>query len=180
MKQTPIATARLRLRALAAGDLALFRDLYSDPATMRHIGIPLSPGQLKASLHATLDAARKPLGPRFFVIVERRRRQAVGLCSVQAVAEQERSVEIGIMLQRDARRRQLASEALSALTAVVFRTLPIDTVWVQYRKANRGAAGLFDALGFSETDGWRPCGARPRLCVRIVQRLTLQSNQLRG
>jgi RimJ/RimL family protein N-acetyltransferase len=171
---------RLRLRALAAGDLALFRNLYSDAETMRHIGRPFSPEQARASLYATLDAMREPLGPRFFVIVERSRRHAVGLCSIQSVAEHERSVEIGIMLRRAARRRHVASEALAALVAAAWQTLPVDTVWVQYRKANRGAARLFDALGFSETEGWRPLGARPRLCIRVAQRPTLQSNQPQG
>jgi hypothetical protein len=89
-------------------------------------------------------------------------------------------VEIGIMLRHEARRRRFASEALSALTAAALRTLPIDKVWVQYRKANRGAARLFDALGFSEIDGWRPGGANLRSCVRVVQRSALQSNQPQG
>ncbi len=62
------------------------------------------------------------------------------------------------------------SEALSVLVAAALRTLPIDTVWVQYRRANDGAARLFDALGFTEVDVWRPRGARTRSCVRIVQR----------
>ena len=176
MKTGPIATSRLRLRALATRDLALFRDLYGDAEVMRFIGRPLLPKQAAASFRATLHAMRQLQGPWFFVVLETRG-CAVGVCSIQPVAACERSGEIGIMLRRDARRRQFASEALSALMAAAFRALPIDTVWVQYRKANRGAARLFDALGFSETDGWRPRGARPRLCVRIVQRPTLQSNQ---
>lgn len=180
MRQAPIATTRLHLRALAAGDLGLFRDLYTDAGTMRHIGRPVSAEWAEASFHATLEAAREPLGPRFFVIVERRRRRAIGLCSVQAVARAERSAEIGIMLGPDARRRLFATEALSALTAMALRTLPIDTVWAQYRKANRGAARLFDALGFSEIEGWRPRGARPRLCVRAVRCPGLRSNQPKG
>ena len=86
------------------------------------------------------------------------------------------------MLVRSARRARYASEAISALIGTAFETLPIDTIWVQYRKANRGVARLFGALGFFETDGWRPRGARPRLCVRIVQRTTwlVGSNQPQG
>jgi RimJ/RimL family protein N-acetyltransferase len=177
-----IATARLRLRALAASDLALMRDVYSDAETMRFIGRPFSPALAAASLRATLQAMRQPEGPRFFAVIEKRSRHKIGLCSIQPVAVHERSAEIGIMLTREARRRRYASEALSALIAAAFQTLPIDTVWVQYRKANRGAARLFDALGFYETDGWRPRGARPRLFVRIVQRSLwrAQSNQPEG
>jgi RimJ/RimL family protein N-acetyltransferase len=179
---TPIstATARLHLRALATGDLALFRDLYSDAGTMRHIGRPMSREWAKASLQATVEAARQPNGPQFFVVVEHCSRRAVGLCSMQAVALLERSVEIGIMLRRDARRLGFSNEALFALVTIAFGTLPIDTVWVQYRKANRGAAKLVDALGFSEIGGSRPSGAKLRLCVRSVQRSAWQSNQPQG
>ena len=180
MKPGPIATGRLRLRALATRDLALFRDLYCDAEVMRFIGRPVLPKQAAASFCATLQAMRQLQGPWFFVVLDKRGGRAVGVCSIQPVAACERSVEIGIMLRRDARRRRFASEALSALMAAALRSLPIDTVWVQYRKANKGAARLFDALGFSETDGWRPRGARPRLCVRIVQRPALQSNQPQG
>jgi len=170
VNSTAIATARLRLRPLAAADLLLFRDLYCDGATMRFIGRPFSAKAAASALLATLDAMRDSAGPRFFTVVEKRGGRAVGVCSIQAPAPNERSAEIGIMLKREVRRRRYASEALSALLAMAWRTLPIDTVWVQYRKANRGAARLFDALGFFETDGWRPRGARSRLCVRIVQR----------
>ena len=179
MKQGTIATARLRLRALAATDHALFRALYTDSEVMRFIGRPLSAAEAAASFRATLRATRRPPGPRFFAIVEKRGRRAIGLCSIQPVELRERSVEIGIMLGRDVRRRHYASEALSALVAAALRTLPIDTVWVQYRRANGGAARLFDALGFSKADGWRPRGARPRLCVNIVRRPAwrMQSHQ---
>jgi len=113
---------------------------------------------------------RKPGGPRFFVVVEKSSGRSAGVCAVQAIQPRERSVEVGVMLRRSGRQRGYASEALSAVIAAAFETLPIDTVWVQYRKANGGAARLFDALGFYEADRWRPQGARPRLCVRIQQR----------
>jgi RimJ/RimL family protein N-acetyltransferase len=177
--QVTIATARLRLRTLAGSDLALFRYLYTDAEVMRFIGRPLSASEAAASFRATLAATRGPQGPRFFAIVEKHSGRAVGLCSIQPVEMRERSAEIGIMLGRAARRRYYASEALAALVAAAWRTLPIDTVWVQYRRANEGAARLFDALGFSKTDGWRPRGARPGLCVNIVQRPAwrMQSHQ---
>ena len=172
MKPFRIATARLRLRALTATDLSLFRDLYCDAETMRFIGRRFSAAVAATTLVATLKAMRASAGPRFFAVVEKRGGCGVGVCSIQATAADERSVEIGIMLEREARLKRYASEAISALVAAAFQTLPIDTVWVQYRKANKGAARLFDALGFFETDGWRPSGARSRLCVRIVQRST--------
>ncbi len=170
MRQTSIDTARLRLRALAAGDLTLLQELYCDAETMRHIRHPLSPAQVKASLHATLDAAQKPHGTRFFVITERRSRHAIGLCSMQAVARRERSVEMGIMLVPRACRLGYAREAFSVLIAAAFMALPIDTIWVQHTRANVAAARLNDALGFRLARRMRPRGASPGQCVWILRR----------
>ena len=72
MKQITIATSRLRLRALAAADLALFRDLYTDAEVMRFIARPLSAAEATASFWATLQATGRPHGPWFFAIVEKR------------------------------------------------------------------------------------------------------------
>ena len=171
MIQLAQTTSRLRLRALAARDLALFRTLYTDAGTMRFIGRPLSPDTVEPSLHATLDAARKPRGPRFFVIVERRRRRAIGLCSIRRVSTRERSAEAGIMLVPQACGLGHGRDAFGALIDAAFRTLPIDTVWVQYRPANAAMARLCGSLGFSATDGCRrPRGARPGQCVSLLQR----------
>lgn|GEM_PF-4561305 len=181
MNDTIVAAARLRLRPLAAADQALFRDLYSDAAVMHFIGRPLTASAANASFRATLQATRKAGGPSFFVIVEKAGGRPVGLCSIRSVEPQGRSAEMGIMLARDVRGQRYGHEALSALLAAAWRTLPIDTVWVQYRRANSGAARLFDALGFSKIDGWRPRGARSSSCVRIVQRpqrmLSIQSQK---
>jgi GNAT superfamily N-acetyltransferase len=130
----------------------------------------LSAAEAGKSFQATLEATRRSSGPAFLAIVEKRGGRAVGLCSIRSIEPHDRRTEMGIMLVRDAHGSGYAREALSALLAAAWRTLPIDTVWVQYRRANSGAARLFDALGFSEIDGWRPRGARSRSCVRIVQR----------
>ena len=170
MKQRSIATARLQLRALGALDRAFFCRLYTDPEMMRFVGKPLSPPQAPESFRATLEATKGGEGLRFFVVLAKGGGNALGVCSIQPFSARERSAEIGIMLVREARGQRYACEVIAVLVAIALQTLPIDTVWVQYRKANRGAARVFDALGFSETDGWRPQGARSRLCVRIVQR----------
>ena len=174
-----LATARLRLRALAAKDLALFRALYTDPETMRFIARPLSAPQATASFHATLMASQQAHNFRFLAIVERDGGTAVGLCSIRRVSRRARRAEVGIMLVRAARRKGYATEALAALIARAFRALPIDVVWVQYHRANAATARLFDSLGFPAADGWRPRGVRPERCVRILRQALSQnkSNQ---
>lgn len=169
-----IATPRLRLRALAAKDLALLHALYTDAETMRHIGRPFSRALARESLQATLQAIRQPNGPRFFAIVGRNGSRKLGLCSLK-YDPVEACAEIGIMLRAAARGKHYAGEAMRALIDAALETLPIEVVWVQYRKANRNAARLFAALGFQEATDWRPRPARPRLHVAALHRVAKRS-----
>jgi len=159
---------RVRLRALARSDLALFRELYCDAETMRHIGRPFSHAYAAASLRATLRARREPSGPFFFAIAERGDARTVGLCSIRPTINA-RCHELGIMLVRAARGRGLACEALRVLIDAAFRTLPITAVSVQYRCANAAMARVCDRLGFFSAGPTRS-GARPKTCVRMLRR----------
>lgn len=164
-----ILTPRLRLRALTLDDLALFRALYCDPGTMRHVGKPMSRGLATASLRATVAATRKPGGLRFYAITERQSRRGVGMCSLRPAAWDERGAELGIMLLPSACGRGYAHEALRALIDDAFFRLRIESVWVQYRRANGGMARLCDRLDFDRAI--LPCaGASVRRCVRIPPR----------
>jgi RimJ/RimL family protein N-acetyltransferase len=163
-----ILTPRLRLRALTTRDLALFRALYCDARTMRHIGKPLSRTLAAASLRATVAATRSS-GLRFYTIIERQSRRGVGMCSARPAAWDERGAELGIMLMPAAGGRGHAREALRALIVDAFFRLPIDAVWVQYRRANADASKLCDSLGFDRAV--LPCaGTSVRRCVRIPRR----------
>jgi RimJ/RimL family protein N-acetyltransferase len=164
-----IPTARLRLRALTLSDLALFRALYCDSGTMRHIGKPMSRARAAASLRATVAAARKPGGLRFFVIAERKSRRGVGMCSLRPAAWDKHGAEAGLMLLPAARGRWYAREALRALIDDAFLRLPIESVWVQYRRANVEAAKLCDGLGFGRESSSH-AGASVRRCVTIPPR----------
>lgn len=159
-----ITTTRLRLRPLTRGDLSLFRTLYGDKETMRHIGRPLAPARAPASLRATMDASHGPGGLRFFVI-QRRRGPAIGLCSIRPTADVH-CHEIGIMLRCEARQRGYATEALGAMINDAFETLPIAAVSVQYRPANASMAGVCDRLGFAVPVRLRNSGP----CFRILRR----------
>jgi RimJ/RimL family protein N-acetyltransferase len=155
-----ILTPRLRLRALSARDLTLFRTLYCDAKIMRHIGKPLSPALAAASLRATVAATRKPGGLRFYVIVERQSRRGIGMCSLRPAAWDKRGVELGIMLLPFACGRGHAREAMAALIRFAFAALPATAVWVQHSRANVDAARLNVALGFRPVRRTHPHGAR--------------------
>ncbi|HST29132.1 MAG TPA: GNAT family N-acetyltransferase [Rudaea sp.] len=162
-----ILTPRLRLRALTTRDLALFRALYCDAKTMRHIGRPLPRRDAMASLRAT--AVRKAGDPRFFVIAERESRRSVGLCSIRPVPPLHGRVELGLMLLPDARGRGHAREALRALIDDAFFRLPIDAVWVQYRQTNAKAGRLCDDVGLP-VSAHNSKNAKRGQCVRVLRR----------
>ena len=165
-----ILTERLRLRALATRDLALFRALYCDAATMRHVGRPLSSADARASLRATIAATRQPGSLRFYAITERKSRRGVGLCSLRPAAWDEHGVEAGLMLLPVACGCGYAREALSALIEAAFFQLRVGAVWVQYRRANTAAGRLCDATGFRRAVSHLG-GTEIRRCVRIPRRL---------
>ncbi len=164
-----ILSARLRLRALAPGDLALFRALYCDAATMRHVGRPLSRADARASLRATVAAMRKRHGLRFFAIAERSTRRGIGLGSLHPAAWDARGAEAGLMLLPAARGRGYAREALAALIEAAFFQLRADAVWVQYRRANTAAERLCDDTGFRSAVSHLD-DTKIRRCVRISRR----------
>ena len=168
MIRRSLSIARLRLRALSIRDLALFGALYGDAETMRHIGRPLAPQRMAPSLRATLDSGSNPRGPWFFTIVKKRDGRAIGLCSLRRISVRERSAEAGIMLLQQSCGRGYAGEAFSALVIAALRALPIDTVWVQYQRANASATHLCDSLGFAQVSGWRPRGAMSGQCVSVM------------
>lgn len=157
------------MRPLAADDETFFCKLYQDRRTMRHIGRPLSPAGASAAFRASLAASRGRSGPWFFTIGESRSSEALGLCAVQKPRRSSRSVEIGLILRRDAQGRGLARRSISMLTAIAFEALPIDTVWVQYRPANSAARRLVRDLGFVQTD-WKPPGSKWAHAICIMQR----------
>jgi RimJ/RimL family protein N-acetyltransferase len=161
-----ILTPRLRLRALTQRDLALFRTLYCSAATMRHIGKPMSRSDAAASLRATLVAARKPGGPKFFVAAERESRRGIGLCSWRPAAWRKGDLELGIMLVPRACGRGYAHEALQALIRMAFSQLRARAVWVQYRRANVKMARLSKAAGFEAESAQHPA----RSCLRVMRR----------
>lgn len=170
MKAREIITGRLRLRALAAGDRELFHQLYGDAETMRYIRRPLSRAYIAASFRATLRVLYQPRKPQFLTIVRRRDGGAIGVSSIRRISWRERSAEIGIMLVPSAHGRGYATEAWGALINAIFRALPIDTIWAQYRPANAGIARLMATLGFIAVEGWRPRGVQRLHCIGMMQR----------
>lgn len=162
-----IATPRLLLRPLAAGDRDLYVRLYSDPRVMAHLGEPRTPVEADAGFRLSLDLqARRAEFPSRWIAVLRRTGQAIGLLGLVADAVSG-AAETGILLLPEAQRRGLAGEALGALAAAAFDRGWVATLWARHAPANLAMARVLARLGF-EAEGavggecrWRLRAGRP-------------------
>jgi RimJ/RimL family protein N-acetyltransferase len=174
-----LVTQRLRLRALRPTDEVTFCRLYGDAGTMQFIARPLSRRAAAESFQAILDSTHGCDGPLFFAIQQKGCRRPLGFCGVQLPDQRMRGVEIGIVLDANARRRGYAGEVLGALVDLAFTSLPIECVWVQYRATNSAAERLFAGAGFSST-ATRPHRVRQTQHVRALQRTAYRKSNQKG
>lgn len=145
------SSARLRMRALAAEDAALYSDLFTDPRTMRYIGAPLTTARARRSFHGYMQSERSPRSRVFIAIVEKTTARSLGILTIQQLDERHRRVEAGIMLKRLAHARGYAREALAALVARAFSVLPIDEVWVEFAPDHLVVERLVVSVGFKRS-----------------------------
>jgi RimJ/RimL family protein N-acetyltransferase len=147
-----IASPRLRLRPLAAGDRDLYARLYSDPAVMRHVTRPRPPAEVDAGFRLALDlqGSQVKFPPRWIADL-RETGQGIGLLGLFADAGSG-TAETGIMLLPEAQRRGLATEALRALTRAAFGRGWVRGLWARHAPANQAMARVLTGLGF-EADG---------------------------
>lgn len=164
----PRAAFRIELRPLREADEALYCGLYTDPETMIHIGPPLSASQAASSFRSALRTTA--VQPRIFVVVEKATGATTGLCGWQRPDKAEQQVEIGILLDAQGRSRRYSIEAIAMVLDLAFAALPIDTVWVQYHRANAAADRLFRSLGMQLQGGAGNEGAKSASVVRSMHR----------
>lgn len=149
-------TPRLHVRPLRDDDEAVYCELYTDAETQRHTGGALSPQAAARSFAAALRAPhRRPLRSLYLMLCERaagyRKLGMVGLSGIDTAA---RRAEIGILMTAAARCRGYGREGFGALAKQIFLRLPVDTIYVQYARANIGADRLATGVGFR--DAGRP------------------------
>src|SRR5260221_13747987 len=93
-------TQRLHIRRLVESDEALYCGLYTDAATMRYIGAPLSPERAMRSFRNALTWSNdQPTDPRLFAMIEKSTQRAIGLCAIQPFDAGTRRAEVGMMLK---------------------------------------------------------------------------------
>jgi len=137
---------RLILRTLRECDEELYCQLFCDPATMRYIGPPWTRIEASRAFRGALEAMRAtPPGGLFLVLTLKAGERPVGLCTLQNFEPAGRRAELGLMLVPWGRAARVATEALIAVLAQVFATLPFDEIWVRFavdhEAATRTAVG---------------------------------------
>ena len=127
-----LSSPRLTLRSIRESDEELYCELFCDPETMRYIGSPWTCAEAAQAFRGVLAATQDtPARALFLVMIPKTARQPIGLCSLQNFDSAGRRTEMGVMVGSQVRAQGIASEALVALIAHAFATLPFDEVWVR-------------------------------------------------
>jgi RimJ/RimL family protein N-acetyltransferase len=127
------SSERLALRSLRESDEELYCQLFCDPDTMRYIGPAWTHAAAARAFHGALEAMRAtPPRGLFLVLTLQADQRPVGLCTLQNFEPAERRAELGMMLVPSGRALGAATEALIAVLAHAFATLPFDEIWVRF------------------------------------------------
>jgi RimJ/RimL family protein N-acetyltransferase len=126
------ASERLLLRSLRECDEELYCQLFCDPDTMRYIGPVWTRAQAARAFRSALEMMlATPARGLFLVLTLKADGRPVGLCTLQNFEPGGRA-ELGMMLVPSGRASRVATEALIAVLAQVFATLPFDEIWVRF------------------------------------------------
>jgi len=153
-------TPLLQVRAMAASDQSLYRQLFSSKEIMQWIAEPLTDARLTSSFAAALqhnNGAEDELvagGRLFLVIAERPAEAAVGLMAATFTAANATTsaasvnAEVGIMLLPSAQRKGLAQEALAGLCQRLSQRSVVNNIICNITDGNLAAKKLVSGLGF--------------------------------
>jgi RimJ/RimL family protein N-acetyltransferase len=148
---TEIATARLLLRPLRAGDVPAFAAYRSDPGVARYQswGTPYPPAEAERFVAEQRDVAFGRPGPWVQLAVADRVTGALhGDCAVRIPAEQPHTAEVGVTFAPAAQGRGLATEALGAVVTRLFGQHGIHRIYGEADDRNDAVHRLFERLGF--------------------------------
>src|SRR3954453_21607261 len=145
------ATARLRLRPLAAEDLRAFIAYRSEPDVARYqsCASPYDPADAEGLLAAQAGVALGTPGAWSQVAaVDRTSGELVGDCAVCVLADQPTTAEVGVTLAPGHQGSGLATEALGALVTTLFDDLELHRVFARADDRNTAVHRLLRRLGF--------------------------------
>ncbi len=164
-------TERLRVRPLIEGDLGIYRDLYTDAATMRFISPPLSAEQAEISfVRAIAHARRRPMKGISLVMLDRLAARPVGICGMSRFEPEKARIEAGILLRPEMQSIGLGYEALTALLKTAFAALLVDEIRVRFSAENDLVRRLNIRVGFTPCSSGEAGRVALGDCLWSVQR----------
>ena len=156
LAQLEFSSERLILRTLRECDEELYCQLFCDPETMRYIGPAWTRPEAARAFHGALEAMRAtPPRGLFLAMTFQADQRPAGLCTLQNFEALERA-ELGMMLVPSGRASRVATEALIAVLAQVFATLPFEEIWVRFAIHHAAATRTAVAGGLERHTRGRP------------------------
>ena len=132
---------------------------------MRHIGPPWPRVAAERAFRSALAATRrKPPRALFLTLTPKDARPPIGLCTLQNFDRPQRRAELGLMLVPSGRAYGIAAEALIAVIAYAFATLPFDEIWVRFALDHAAAEQTARSGGLVRQADVSPQDSKANLC----------------
>lgn len=132
-RRVEFASGLLSFHSVRASDRELYCELFSNAETMQHIGPPWTRAASVRAFRAVMKATHcEPPRAVFLVLTLNEGQRPIGVCSLQNFDRARRTAELGLMTVPSGRAHGVATEALIAVIAHTFATLPFDEVWVRF------------------------------------------------
>ena len=147
--ETTLATPRLRLRWITAGDNAALFAIFSDPIAMRYWSAPPwhDMTQAEASVRQALSGYQNGDSVRFGITLAAAG-ELVGTCTLFDVDRGNRRAQLGYALARAHWGQGLMHEALAAVISYAFDELQLRRLEADIDPRNIASARALKRLGF--------------------------------
>jgi RimJ/RimL family protein N-acetyltransferase len=130
-------------------DEPLFHALYTDPATMRFIGVPWTPAKAAKLFRKILQRRGKSApGDRYLVIMGGTTQAAMGICGSSHYDPMAKRLEVGVMLLPFGCRAGVGRGALTALVDYLFESQRVVEVYARIAVGHSAASNLVRRAGF--------------------------------
>ena len=170
-----VETDRLALRPLAAADLDHLVHLDADAAVRRYVDEPEAPSRRDVVNRFPRLLARYADGaePAFRAAEEKPKGTFVGWFHLRPLDGDEKTLDLGYRLRRDAWGRGYATEGARALVHRAFTVLGAERVVAHVLEANAGSRRVLEKVGLHLRTHYRHRGVLPACSYELDRRAFL-------
>lgn len=163
---------RLTIGALSEERESLYCDLFTDPVTMGHIGVPLTMEAARRRFRGALALSRRdPPAGLLFSIFEKRSGRHIGICSLLNIDRVRSRAEVGVMLRPAWQGQGFGTEALRLVLKTAFTVLAVDEVWGQFDPSHVAVERMNIRAGMVHYGAWADYDARPGMRIQRATRI---------